>query len=375
MNQNAFDRIANELGRATSRRSGLMAALGAVLGKVGGPSAVEAGTRKAGERAHGPSVTGPCGPSPRDNKCKKDKQCCTGYCKPGKKGKSGRCRCAPKNHACTAKTTCCAGLACTNGACKPAGPPPVACDVCLNGCDYSSVEAAYAAASDGDTILIDAGLYPTAIDLDKSITLQACHENGGSVILQYKDSTTAILTDPDTTALSVTLKGLDFAESGVGSGKTLILGKTKVGWSVTGCNFLNAGSGLNIAGTGATPLTVTDCTFDNVVSPIMVLSANLTITGSTFTHARNAISVLDDAITPVGFSVTDSTFTANATGMSYRGFGQPAIAVTGCTIKDSNGPAMDFIGGTVTISGCTITGNTVTSSGGGGRFSDAAVTI
>ncbi|MFM9107159.1 MAG: hypothetical protein ACKOWF_10745 [Chloroflexota bacterium] len=138
MDQSSFDRIARLLGGAASRRAGLQAALGGLLGL----GALEAAEAKGGkgkdpgkgrERKRRPAAEGPCGNGSRkDNACTKDKQCCTGICnkKAGKKNLDGkgRCRCVRKNGACKEDRNCCSRkgqkLACTNGKCGGANLIP-----------------------------------------------------------------------------------------------------------------------------------------------------------------------------------------------------------------------------------------------------------
>ncbi|MGI9252172.1 MAG: right-handed parallel beta-helix repeat-containing protein, partial [Thermomicrobiales bacterium] len=122
--------IANELGRATSRRSGLMAALRAAFGRATLDGA--AGAKGRGKDAGGSAVTsrrpkpeGPCGDGTKaDNVCTKDKQCCTGYCRKGMKNKDGkgRCRCIRRGKPCKPSQTCCGGVSCTEGICKRPAP-------------------------------------------------------------------------------------------------------------------------------------------------------------------------------------------------------------------------------------------------------------
>ncbi|MFM9108623.1 MAG: hypothetical protein ACKOWF_18200 [Chloroflexota bacterium] len=126
MDQSSFDRIARLLGGAASRRAGLRAALGALTGLAAGDALAKPGHGAPAEKARTGAAAsgrrakpaGPCGDgSGAANQCRKDKDCCTGYCKLGKTGKSGRCRCLKRGKPCTARQTCCGGAPCTNGTC------------------------------------------------------------------------------------------------------------------------------------------------------------------------------------------------------------------------------------------------------------------
>lgn len=119
MDHAAFDRIARLLGGASTRRRGIGAAL-AVLAGGAAASTAEAKPghgKRPGASGRKPGPAGPCGPTGADNACKKDSQCCTGYCKKGKPGKTGRCRCIKAGKGCKDGQTCCGGAACANGLC------------------------------------------------------------------------------------------------------------------------------------------------------------------------------------------------------------------------------------------------------------------
>ena len=133
-----LDMIAKVLGTATSRRTGLMAALGAALGwatvstdgvnaKGRGPATKGKGS-KGGARS-GPEIQGPCGNGRRkDNICTNDGECCTGVCnkrlgKHNTDGK-GRCRCLKRGKQCQYDRNCCGTLECQQGRCAGRGPGP-----------------------------------------------------------------------------------------------------------------------------------------------------------------------------------------------------------------------------------------------------------
>jgi hypothetical protein len=113
MDQVSFDRLATVLGTAASRRSGVIAAMGAALGLA----------RAADARPH---RQGPCGDGSRnENRCTKNGECCTGICDTSKgktnKDGEGRCRCRRRGKACTEDRNCCArqgqAMICIGGVC------------------------------------------------------------------------------------------------------------------------------------------------------------------------------------------------------------------------------------------------------------------
>lgn len=96
-----------------TRRRGLGAALAALLTRA----------RTGGADATGnPAPEGPCGDGTGPvNRCRKNRQCCTGICDRSRK----RCRCLPAGASCTESRNCCvrngAPLTCSQGVC--AVPP------------------------------------------------------------------------------------------------------------------------------------------------------------------------------------------------------------------------------------------------------------
>jgi hypothetical protein len=144
MDNNHFDGLARAFASRSSRRTGIAAALGALGAAITGRNVADgaaAGTRRRGK---GPKPEGPCGDgSAKDNSCKKDKDCCTGYCN------NGRCRGVPLGGKCSAKQLCrgkaqCIGGICTRGNTPP--PPPQGCTAvtCASGCCDGTTCVAYA---------------------------------------------------------------------------------------------------------------------------------------------------------------------------------------------------------------------------------------
>ncbi len=111
MDGQSFDRIARLLGGAASRRAGIKAAVVAAVGLA------TRGVLPEQPVAAKPNQDGPCDDrSGKMNRCKVDGDCCTRYCKTGKSGKTGRCRCIHRGKPCRPEQKCCNGT-CTNGIC------------------------------------------------------------------------------------------------------------------------------------------------------------------------------------------------------------------------------------------------------------------
>lgn len=130
MDQERFDLLARTLGSAASRRLAVGGVLAAVSSVV---SAAGLDARRSGKDGKGGKDRNRC--SRARSKCLEDRQCCTGFCRPGQDGRQGRCACIKGGKPCTARQKCCDGLACTDGRCKKNdGDRPVATGApCLAG--------------------------------------------------------------------------------------------------------------------------------------------------------------------------------------------------------------------------------------------------
>ena len=439
MDGGIFDRLTRLLASRLTRRSGLAAAA-LSLPAVAAARQPHGGARNGNSdsdsdsngnskgRGRGPQQEGPCGDGRRKgNICTKDSQCCTGYCEVslGKKNvdRKGRCRCIRRGKPCTPKQTCCGKAACVDGVCGATAPPPPACQetggtcatdadccscltcvsgacaacvplVCASGCDYTTVGDAYAAASAGDTIYIGPGTYPTAITIDKDITLAACPCATGVTLtvdrtVASPDSYYAILRDDagDASAYAVTLRNLTLEGTYPTDSYDILLQSTfqeKTDWTLEDCTLKNAYYGL-WAPTGHVVITrgtVEKCfiginaQYEDGEEPSSLVMTDVTVSGC------DSYGVLFDPWddTAGTFStVTGCTFRDNpGYGLCLTGdFGVPPTVIT--TVSNStftgNGggtyQGLYLYGGLATVTGCTITGNT----GGGVFLYDAETTI
>ncbi|MGI9254100.1 MAG: right-handed parallel beta-helix repeat-containing protein [Thermomicrobiales bacterium] len=402
MDGGSFDRWTRLLAERLTRRSGLATTAAAGVAAALGVAAEDAAAGKDGQRhrgRHQAGAAGPCGPTGKDNICTKDKECCTGYCKPGKPGKAGRCRCVKMNKKCKKGQQCCGGGVCQNKTCKPPVPPcgatGVACTadadccsglVCFEGqcgpciptvcssCTHKTVEAAYAAATSGDTIYIGSGTYPTEIIIDKSITLAAC-PGVTDVVLQTArvniyDSYFSILldSDTDTTPYAVGLRNLTLEGTYPTNRDDALLRSTRseyINWTVEECTVRNAYYGLYVL-SGQHVINrskVEGCQkgvyvyYGNVRTDpmsLIVLSSEFTGNDSyTFTYA----------VSPSGPLVMDGcNFHDNNDGYDLYYYGaSPNKGLTPVTITNTtvanNGDSytVSFSGGVVTMENCSIT--------------------
>ena len=115
-----LDRIARWIG-ASNRRQVLGGALAGVTAVLSGAAVSDTVAKKREVGAEGPCGNG----SVKANRCRRNRQCCTGLCDK-KKGKKpyGRCRCRKLNQTCKEDRNCCATagqpMSCVAGTCQAA---------------------------------------------------------------------------------------------------------------------------------------------------------------------------------------------------------------------------------------------------------------
>ncbi|MFM9108715.1 MAG: hypothetical protein ACKOWF_18670 [Chloroflexota bacterium] len=199
-----FDSASRALGAALSRRRGLGAALGILLGAGAGAVAVadaDADARRGRGRGRTPGPEGPCGNLRRkDNLCTRNSECCTGICepKPGEKNRDGigRCRCVRRGGACKADRNCCRRgdqqMVCIGGICG-APVPAQTCTVCARGCPYTTVLAAIAGEPANAVITIAPGTYVGDYVIVKSVTLARCGVSGEVILTNASPPTSSTL--------------------------------------------------------------------------------------------------------------------------------------------------------------------------------------
>ncbi|MFM9107090.1 MAG: hypothetical protein ACKOWF_10390 [Chloroflexota bacterium] len=197
MDHTSFDRIARLLGGAATRRQGLAAALGGVLGAglaAAAPAAAAQSPSAKIRRRKRPGITGPCGDGTRaENVCDRDKDCCTGICnrKAGQKNIDGRgrCRCIRRGEKCQEERNCCRSMVCRDKICAMPGP---ACTVLNQGdaaTNGAALVAAINAAAPGAVITIEPGTYQEDYEIQKNLTLVRCGDTG-EVIMTNKSAST-----------------------------------------------------------------------------------------------------------------------------------------------------------------------------------------
>ena len=405
MDERSFDRLTRLLGGGATRRTGLRALLGAVVGLPAAGAIVpgsDAAADAAGKRARGggkrrrdgrrPRQEGPCGDGRRkDNICTKDKQCCTGYCekRTGKtnKDRKGRCRCIRAGEACKPSQTCCGNATCTNRICGPAKPVPpgpvctaaggscatdaVCCeglvcqggvcgecapDVCATGCEYATVAAAYAAASPGATIYIGPGEYITSVMIDKSITLVGCPGDPGAILIpDYPagavDSYYSVLYEnaADTTLYAVTVRNLTIEGRDPTDTYAEYLLRSdqsaSIDWTIQGCTLRNANAGM------------------------YAKSGNHVIEDSVIEGCSYGAYVDTYRTDPMSLVVKNTTVSgADSYGVYFSGWIPSLVTIEGCTFTDNPGTGLYFYGQDTDEMAINITNSTFTGNGEQGVY-------
>ncbi len=409
MDQERFDRIARLLGQPATRRGGMAGAMAAAAAAA----VAIAGEVSAKHRRERPEIEGPCGDGSRKaNTCRKDSQCCTGFCLKDLKNKDskGRCRCIRKGEACKPSQTCCNGRDCVDGVCG--GNAKETCVVCASGCPFTSVSEAYATAPEGSVITIDAGRYGTGISVTKSVTLKACNDVAG-VILYPDGSVKTDYSNPPqpviiaespsrTAAATVTLIGLNLEPSAPAAVEMIIEASdwgvpVGLGFVIRDCDITGPNNFYSvILGPGAhsiTDSTIHDCTGTAVYAEVDYDSngnkgITVDVIGSSFVDNGSYGLSFDGEKSTSGrpytvLTASNSTFSRN--GMAGIVMYGGTFSVTNCTVQD-NGDLVKGEGGilitgaTVSITDTTISGNSSFEFGGGLKIAtfeteDISVTV
>jgi predicted outer membrane repeat protein len=416
MDQERFDRISRLFGRATTRRAGIgsLAALAAGALAFGDAEVTDAKTGRKGPRPEGPRPEGPCGNgSKKANTCKKDKDCCTGYCK------DGMCRGVPLGGTCS-KTRKCRGTAvCKSGKCvrknSPNPPPPLVCDVLDTGdpaANGIALAAAVVGAAADATLLIEPGQYNGDYVFSQNVTLQRCGTTGEVLLANVSAATRTIAISAGATTLTLidisVIRNSATTDGGgiaAGIGTTLVLlGATAIrgGNQEDGGGILLDGATLNAGCDRTADATCTDTVIIGDADPtkgnaasddgggilakgasVVTLRGNAQISGNTCVDDGGGIKLENTATLTV---TDDASITSNSAtqanesnGGGIRGSGGAIVLSGNARISyntSADGGGGVWMGsGSLTISGSAIiTQNTAAGSGGGLYSSDETIT-
>lgn len=250
-----------------------------------------AGAQRGGANRDQLEAQGPCGNGgPKANRCKRNADCCTGYCDKNAGRVYGRCRCKRAGQACASNRQCCKGSTCRQGRCRRTPKPQrcrkagrpcttnrqccpgktgricldgrcrrrpvVACgDVCASGCAFTTVQAAIDAAAPGDTITLCAQTYTEDLAISEDLTIVGAGSGNGGTILQGTgtDSVVTLSGSPTIEFRDVMITG--GATEGVGGGisnGTATLTLTRV--NITGNSAGSRSGGIDVNTGGSVTL-------------------------------------------------------------------------------------------------------------------------
>jgi hypothetical protein len=321
-----FDRLSRLFGAATTRRGAVAATIAAIAG-----SAVASAKK--------PRREGPCGDGGgKDNRCSRDKDCCTGICNT----KNRRCRCRRFGAACTADENCCNSMSCISGLCGVGGggggcgtcpdgthcvaDSCVACTVCASGCPYPDLAAALDDAAGPSEILIAPGTYTGVHNATRPVTIDRCGSTG-TVTLKTATPSSNVLTFQQAAAPSI-VRNVTILGDPTVAGTTAVAATYPV---LTLEDVIVDGTAAGVNGVGNSgSLTLNRCTVKNTTTDSGVKLSFSLSTGT--------------------LTITDSTITDNT-----------------CTNTNQGGGGIALIGSvTATLTGTTVQNNTADGGNGGG---------
>jgi predicted outer membrane repeat protein len=220
--------------------------------------------------------------------------------------------------------------------------------VCASGCDYTSINAAIGAASDGDVIQLSAETYFEGSQIDtlgKAITLRGVPDKAGepASVLDGAGSHRVLICESGETSATV------FQDLMIKNGNV---------------NVNDNGDGGGGMFNGSSSPTLTNCTFTNNSA-----SGQFNGTGG---------GVYNSASNPI---LTDCTFTSNSA--DYGGGGMvnesSSPALTNCTFTSNSaeygGGMYNYLESNPTLANCTFEGNSAVDDGGGMLNSSGSPTL
>lgn len=129
--------------------------------------------------------------------------------------------------------------------------------VCLNGCEYTTIQAAIAASEDGDLVEVGSGTYNENVIVDRRIALRGVNTGEGVPVVNAQGNGSAVVLR----ASGVVLEGLQIANAGLypSAGVEVVSNDNLI----AGCSILDSGWwGIYLKG-GSTNNTVRDCVTSN----------------------------------------------------------------------------------------------------------------
>jgi hypothetical protein len=241
------------------------------------------------------------------------------------------------------------------------------------GATYTRIQSAVDAAHDGDTILVRAGTYAEAVEVD-GLSLTITGAGSSSVLVQGGSASSALTIDG---GASITLSGLELT----GSQRGLTVRQSVVVASdllVDGNSTAGSGGGIGVF--EGSDLTLTDSEVSGNEAETVYSGGGLYVDASSLTLTRCDVTG-NDADQGGGLyaegsdvALVDSLFdgnTARSHGGALRLRGGSTLTASGSTLSSNSsggrGGGAAFEDSDGTWSACTV-GDNVSSSGGGGLY-------
>ncbi|UEC43199.1 MAG: Cell surface glycoprotein [Methanothrix sp.] len=167
---------------------------------------------------------------------------------------------------------------------------PVTHYVCLNGCAFTTIQAAIEAAVDGDTVEVGSGTYSENVVVDKRITLRGVDTGEGVPVVNAASNGSAVLLE----AGGSVLEGLHITNSGPHPSAGIeVVSSDNI---ISGCSIWNSGWwGIYLKG-GSTNNTVANSIASNSVNDgIMVFRSpgNRFVENTIMNNGDNGIQILE----------------------------------------------------------------------------------
>jgi hypothetical protein len=270
-----------------------------------------------------------------------------------------------KKKNCPSKEEVCAGKCGTvtykcRGKKKTADCGACRCDVCANGCDFTSVQAAIDAADPGATIRLCLGTYAEDIEIDKDLTIvgtEPLEGVFGGTFLQGTGKNRVVVVRRGTVRLeSLWITG---GNGGVSNEGTLTLHRCAVLENTT------SGDGGGIFNDAT--LEMTDCTVNwntannlggGIYNDGLLKLTDCTVRGNEAAHQGGAIGN-EGNLTMQGCTVSENEVGIAGGGIINKG----PLTMIDCVVSEnmapeSGGGLYNTAGATLTLTDCTVRGNT-----------------
>lgn len=264
MDDNHFDALSRWLGQLPTRRK-LVAGLAGLAGLAAGVALPSDDTAAAAQGARKRKKRGE--QAKRRRSSRRRTNVCRPRCKGGAVCRKGKCRCRKMGQSCTTSQGCCGNLLCRGKRCQRPSTPRQTCDVCANGCQFTTVSEAVAAANPGAMITVCPGTYDESpgdesavIVLDKNLTIQGTGNASAPTNIVLAAAPQPRTLFAVASGVSVTMRRLNLQGAGVSSRYGI---RNDGDLTMESCEVRSFVTGVASIGT----LTLSECTVTNNTNP------------------------------------------------------------------------------------------------------------